>query len=106
VNFAATSVTTYFTAPADKTFRCVAARETVAGGSIIQPSLAAAGVRDGRLSLLVATCACRCQKSKPTGQADVAILHRDSRGRRSGGNETQPATERRTSDAPQQHLRW
>src|SRR5262249_27126157 len=106
VNFAATSVTTYFTAPADKTFRCVAARETVAGGSIIQPSLAAAGVREGRLSLLGATCACRCKKPKPPGQADVAIWHRDRRGRTSCRNETQPATERRTSDPPQQHLRW
>src|SRR6266446_2815663 len=83
VNFAATSVTTYFTAPADKTFRCVAARETAAAGGIIQPSLTAADVRDGRFSLLMATCACRCQKSRPTGQADDAILHRDQPGRTS-----------------------
>jgi hypothetical protein len=67
VNFAAMSVTTYFTAPADKTFRCVAAREMAAAGGIIQPSLTAAGVRVGRLRLLMATCACCCQKSRPTG---------------------------------------
>src|SRR5262249_31298211 len=39
-------------------------------------------VRDGRLSLLMATCV-PLSKTRPTGQADDAILHRDEPGRTS-----------------------
>src|SRR6516165_5792773 len=46
------------------------------------PSLTAGGVRDGRLSFRMATCV-PLSKSRPTGQANAAILRRDEPGRTS-----------------------